>query len=378
MPRRPLPIPSYRLHRPSIQAVVTLRDPNGFRQVVYLGPYDTPESKAEYHRVVAEWQARGGRLPEPTGGLTVAEVANAYLKHAETYYKHPDGRPTSEIVNVKLAIRSLRLLFGHTLAGDFGPLRFKALREQLVGAKLSRHTINQRCGIVKRIFRWAVAEELAPASIAHALREVPGLKRGRTEAREPDPVRPVPDVHLEAALPFMPPAVAAMARLQQLSGARAGEIILARSCDLNMDGKVGTFVPMRHKSGYRGLPRTIHLGPKAQDVLRPFLKPDLMAFLFSPAEAEADRAADRRAKQQRRSGRVTSGGKSRSGSSGGSGRRGTGTTSPATAGRSLERARPRTCRSSPRIGCGIRSARWPAVSSTWIAPAPPSVTHRRR
>lgn len=50
MPRLTKKVPSYRLHKASRQAVVTL---NG--NDIYLGPYASPESKAEYERLVAEW-----------------------------------------------------------------------------------------------------------------------------------------------------------------------------------------------------------------------------------------------------------------------------------------------------------------------------------
>jgi hypothetical protein len=49
-------IPSYVHHKASGQAVVRL---NGID--FYLGRYGSPESKAEYARVTAEWLARGRR-----------------------------------------------------------------------------------------------------------------------------------------------------------------------------------------------------------------------------------------------------------------------------------------------------------------------------
>ncbi|HTK73829.1 MAG TPA: site-specific integrase, partial [Gemmataceae bacterium] len=57
MPRRPNPVPTYRLHKSSGQAIVTLRDQVGNRRDFYLGPYDSPESKTEYNRVLAEHHA---------------------------------------------------------------------------------------------------------------------------------------------------------------------------------------------------------------------------------------------------------------------------------------------------------------------------------
>ena len=52
MPRRTRSVPSYRLHKPSGRAVVTL---NGRDH--YLGPWNSPESSAEYDRLVGEWLA---------------------------------------------------------------------------------------------------------------------------------------------------------------------------------------------------------------------------------------------------------------------------------------------------------------------------------
>jgi hypothetical protein len=57
MPRLTNRNPSYRRHRASGQAVVTL---NG--QDVYLGPHGTPASKREYDRVIGEWLARRREL----------------------------------------------------------------------------------------------------------------------------------------------------------------------------------------------------------------------------------------------------------------------------------------------------------------------------
>ena len=57
MPRTNRP-PSYRLHKATGQAVVTIdaRDH-------YLGRYDSAESRAEYDRLIAEWLANGRQLP---------------------------------------------------------------------------------------------------------------------------------------------------------------------------------------------------------------------------------------------------------------------------------------------------------------------------
>jgi site-specific recombinase XerD len=49
-----------------------------------------------------------------------------------------------------------------------------------------------------------------------------------------------------------------------------------------------------HKTAHHGHERTILIGPRAQEVLKPWLKTDLTAYLFSPKDAEALRNAVRR------------------------------------------------------------------------------------
>ncbi len=62
-----------------------------------------------------------------------------------------------------------------------------------------------------------------------------------------------------------------------------------RMADIRTNGDVWTYTPARHKTQYRGHVRTIFLGPKAQEILRPWLRTNLESYLFSPAEATAHR-----------------------------------------------------------------------------------------
>jgi integrase len=136
-----------------------------------------------------------------------------------------------------------------------------------------------------------------PASVHHALVTFSGLRAGRSEARESEPVRPVPDDVVEATVAHLSPTVAAMVRLQRLTGARPGEICSMKVGEIDHSMPIWTYTPHRHKTTHHGYNRIIHLGPRAQAVLRPFLnKLDPAAHVFSPRDAEADRrsAAHRR------------------------------------------------------------------------------------
>src|SRR5262249_29672468 len=114
---------------------VTLTDSLGQRRDVLLGKFDSPESRAEYARVLAEWEANGRRLPTSrasTLDITVNEVILAFWKHAELHYRHPDGSPTGELTDYKYSLKPLREMYGHTAAKDFGPLSLKAVRQAMI------------------------------------------------------------------------------------------------------------------------------------------------------------------------------------------------------------------------------------------------------
>ena len=116
---------------------------------------------------------------------------------------------------MKEALHPLRHLYGATSAREFGPKSLKAVRQHMIYQGISRGVVNHRVGRIKRVFKWAVAEELIPPSVHSALQAVTGLRYGRTEARETEPVKPVPDNWVEALRLHVAPQVAAMMRLQR-------------------------------------------------------------------------------------------------------------------------------------------------------------------
>ena len=289
MPRRTA-VPSYRLHKPSGLARVLI---NG--RHVYLGKYNSPESREHYRRLLAEIGSPGYDAPPAAGndGLTVVEMLAAYLEYAEVYYRHSE-----ELANIKKALRRLRELYGLTPAFEFGPKRLKSLRRTMIKAGLSRGVINERIRVITRVFRWAAGEELIPHSVSKPLREVEGLRKGFTEAREPHPVEPVADTDVELTLPHLSPVVADMVRLQRLTGARPSEICMMTPGAVDRTGEVWAYRPVEHKNAWRGKERVIFLGPQAQDVLLPYLLRSESTYCFSPAESEERRRAERH--EQRR------------------------------------------------------------------------------
>ena len=112
-----------------------------------------------------------------------------------------------------------------------------------------------------------------------------GLRQGRTKAKEGRKVLPVPDADVERTLRHLPPVLQAMVRTQRLTGARPAEVCRLRPCDVDRSGAVWWYRPARHKTEAHGIDRVIAIGPKAQDVLRPYLLRHEAAPCFSPLEA---------------------------------------------------------------------------------------------
>src|SRR6516164_4592265 len=279
--------PTYRRHF-SGQACVTVREADGRRREILLGPWESPESKAEYARILAELAANQGRPQAQASAsapvsVSVNEVILAFWRHADQHYRAPDGTPTGEVDNLRDSLRPLKALYGDTPARDFGPACLEAIQGDLIRrGGLCRTTINARVNRVRRVFKWAVRKWLVPVEVIQSIATVPGLQRGRTAAPEPEGVLPVAAGHVKATLPRLPAPVRAMAELQLLTGMRAGEAMVMRAIDLTMSGPVWTYRPASHKNRHRGLDRVIFLGPQAQEVIKPFLTTNLEAYLFSP------------------------------------------------------------------------------------------------
>lgn len=109
-------LPSYRLHKQSGQAVVTLPDGFGSRRDVLLGPYKSAESRKRYDLVLAEWVANGRRLSvkgtSAEGELSINEVAVAYYDWAKEY--HAWNKQNGQAAALRDALRIAKELYGST------------------------------------------------------------------------------------------------------------------------------------------------------------------------------------------------------------------------------------------------------------------------
>ena len=242
----------------------------------YLGEFGTEAAESKYRELLWQLRLRGG--DDAPLDLTVGELVVLYLDHARGYYRKGD-RPTSEVGVIELALRFLTP-HRHLRAADFGPVLLAAVRDRMVGAELARSTVNGHVNRVRRMFRWAVAQQFVRADVAAALAALAPLKKGRTAAREPMPVGPVPDDRVAATVPHLPEPVRSLVEVVRHTGARVGEVVPMRVGELDLSADVWTYRPGTHKNDHRGQNRVIPLGPRAQAAVRPHLRADPDALLF--------------------------------------------------------------------------------------------------
>ena len=304
--------PKYRLHKTTNQAVVSF-----FGSKIYLGPYGSQKSLQRYQEILKDWEkarhhghpagCRKATVAEATvvesvtadslrqkrligSPVTIAELILVYRRHTYAYYRK-NGEVTREAGAIDDALRILRKHFGLTLATEFGPVALDKLRDAMIDElDWSRKYVNKQVNRVRGMFQWVAASEIIEASVPVSLKTLPGLKKGRTRAREIARVQPVPDKVIEATLAHLPEAIVAMVRFQRLTSARPGEVCSLSPAEIDRSKDVWIYQPVSHKTENFDKDRIIAIGPRGQRVLASYLEerqPD--AFCFSPIESERRR-----------------------------------------------------------------------------------------
>jgi integrase len=327
MPRYTQIIPPLKLHKASNRAYVMLDC-----RRVYCGAWGSAEARRKYDLAIAEWLAQRAAMaatpasadeavlpvPAPLAApaaaaaaarsappaipaspapreaeacLTVNELLTRFWDHAQTYYRRPDGTPTSEVEAYRQALRWAYELYGPTPVAAFGARSLMALRDAMIRGGWCRTTVNRGVQRVRAAFRWGVEQELVPAGVYHSLQAVRGLRAGRSDAEEPESVEPVPVDVVERTLPFLSATLQAMVKVQLRTGCRAGELIQMRPMDIDRSGAVWIYRPAQHKTKHHGLERLIYLDKVCQELLADRLDRAPNACVFSPKEAEAERKA---------------------------------------------------------------------------------------
>jgi integrase len=267
---------------------------------IYFGTWGTREANAKF----ADWYAKHVERPATTRTkrLRVIDCVQRYLRYCETYYVEPDGdlgtRTNGEFRNIVASMNVLLQFAGgpKDYAVDFGPKKVKQLQKELSietildGARKGktrycRKTINAIVNRIRRCFRWCVSEQLIPAEIVTALEMVPGMKKGRTEAREKDRITSVDVMAVRNTLSFLSPTVGDMVRVQFLCGMRPQDVCGMTEGSLDRSGEIWLYRPPVHKNSHRDQELIKAVPPAAQLILRRWMTGDPDRAIFSPFDS---------------------------------------------------------------------------------------------
>ena len=266
MPARIRP-PKYCRHREKNRADRAYCVLDGKRHA--LGIYGTAESYKKFSDLINGDPPREKKTaaPAPTALSLVVLMAD-YLEHCIDAY---GGEKSSEVYHLKGAFKILRRTHGELLAKDFGPKAFTELRLEFINAGWSRTYIGDQCGRIKRMFAWGVAQEVLHGDARHRLDAVRPLKPGEHGVRETPPVKPVSQADLDATLKLMKPERADQVRLLLLTGMRPQELMQLSVEHIDRTTDVWTYRPPQHKTQRYGKDRVVAIGPRAQEILTPYL-----------------------------------------------------------------------------------------------------------
>jgi integrase len=251
-------IPSYRHHKPTNQARVTLDGKDH-----WLGIYDTKASKDKYDAVVAEWL---GTADVGVQDLTVAECCLHFWRFAKKKYgKSGKGRHGAAI-SWKPALRLLKQNHAKTPVSKFGPKALKRIVAEMVKLGWSHRYCIDQLNRAKQVFSYCAAEELIPHTVYERLRLVDS--KAIEGARKTVPIEPVSDAVMQTTLAKCTATVAAMVQFERYTGCRPDEVCRLRPCDIqDKSGDVWVCQLQEHKTEHHGKKRFIAIGPKAQKVL---------------------------------------------------------------------------------------------------------------
>ena len=251
--------------------------------------------KYSHHRATGQARVRIPAVDREQ--LTIARLAVRFVAHARSYYLK-DGIETSEVQFIQLAQRPLVKQFGGEKVSQFGPRKLQRVRDEMIGLGWARTGINAAVQRITRMFRWGCEKELVAPDVYQGCKSVAGLRMGRSAARETEPVKPVPQPDIDAVQPFVSSEVWTMIQFQLATGARPGEACILRTCDIDMSSDVWEYRPRTHKTIHHGRQRVLFIGPRGQNIIRPYLSADRERYLFSPQAAERARSEARRENRQ--------------------------------------------------------------------------------
>lgn len=273
-------------------------------RVHYLGKYGTPEMHRRYAELLESPAAPTITAPDVL--FTAADLCARWWQHVEGTGKYlKDEQPTSSRTIIGRILKNFCDHLGGVPVRTFTSGLLVQWRDNLErNRKLTRRGINRQVDAVRMVFKWGRQRNLVPKEVFWDLRDIEKLP---ASASRKETLRERRGVTLEeverVAAACRSRHVAAMLRLQALTGARPGEIRLLRPCDIDKNPKgapeVGWWLykVRSSKTSHHGGETVYWLGPAAQRILEQF-PVHRAAYYFSPRASMEERRKDLRAERE--------------------------------------------------------------------------------
>jgi len=258
------------------------------KKEIWFGPWGLASTKQAYLRWVAELLSEEVTpRVAPANEPVVADLVNAYIKHAVVYYRDPvTGKPTSQLGVVKSALRELDLYLEMKIK-DFTPSVLLAVRAGIVnrdiipkseGAprkKLCISSVNGAIVKIRQVFKLGVEWELVPIETYQALACVQHLNwRTAPTLRNPDKITPVPTEYFDLIMPLLKPLYQAVLKVHIETGMRVKELCSMRWSEITeVEPGIWCYSPAEHKNSHRGDTRMIFMNSTFIDLMRSVRKP---------------------------------------------------------------------------------------------------------
>lgn len=241
---------------------------NLFHKTPYenITPHDRRfESREAYHAFLRTNVLGAVEPPVDADAITITRLVRLYHQFAKGHYT--DTGPRSHFRNLVATILRFESLYHSEKALAFGPKKLREFRAVLIEQGQSRSYINDQVSSIRKMFRWAVSEELIPETTYRALMTIEGIKRGREGVKDSPKKVPAKWEEVDCIAKQLPEPLRSMVYLQWHTGVRSESLVLAH-CDQFSQEMDGTWWwKPRHKTEYLGRELSIPLGPKATAIV---------------------------------------------------------------------------------------------------------------
>lgn len=272
---------------------------NGVITLRKLGKWGEGNVQTEYQKVLREFSAGKFReeILEISDGATLAYLFDQFLEMAVRRYLKAD-------VDVfKLVIGAVIDIYPDMMVKNFMAMNYRTVRNHLVaiGGKKkkpwSRQYVNKIMAALRCIFRWGVSYDYVPVEVVQRMACVPAIKENEYDVLdEREKVGDVPDAVVLRTLPYMPPVIADMIKIQRGASMRPSEVCRLRVGDLDRGGMTWIVRFVKHKTARFGVDRFISFSAAETEILRRRSEgKGADEFIFSPRDAMRERWESRAA-----------------------------------------------------------------------------------